>query len=226
LTDGKNYIRLPEAKDYKKIGEGDTGPNTGGMGSVSPVPFADAHFMQKVEQRIIKPTMVGLRAEGIEYKGFIFFGLISVDGDPFVIEYNCRLGDPETESVIPRITNDLAELFKAVADQSLDTIDISVDPRFAASVMLVANGYPDQYEKGKVITGENKVTGSLLFHAGTLQNPENGEVVSNGGRVMAVTSMGATMDEALAKSYENCEKINFDGKKFRRDIGYDLKTCS
>jgi phosphoribosylamine--glycine ligase len=226
LTDGKNYVKLPEAKDYKKIGEGDTGPNTGGMGSVSPVPFADAHFMQKVDQRIIKPTMDGLRAEGIEYKGFIFFGLISVAGDPFVIEYNCRLGDPETESVIPRITNDLAELFKAVANQSLDTVDIRVDPRFAASVMLVASGYPDQYEKGKVITGENKVTGSLVFHAGTFRNPETGEVVSNGGRVLAVTSMGVTMDEALAQSYENCEKINFDGKKFRRDIGYDLKSCS
>ena len=222
ITDGKTYKLLPEAKDYKKIGEGDTGPNTGGMGSVSPVPFADARFMDKVEQQVILPTMNGLLAEGIEYQGFIFFGLIKVNDNPFVIEYNCRLGDPETESVIPRLRGDLVQLFMAVANQSLHAESIPVDPRFAASVMLVSGGYPGSYEKDKVITGEELVTGSLVFHAGTKLNPDSGAVVSNGGRVMAVTSYGNTMDEALSKSYENAAKINFEGKQFRTDIGFDL----
>jgi phosphoribosylamine---glycine ligase len=223
LTDGKNYVILPEAKDYKKIGEGDTGLNTGGMGSVSPVPFADPSFMQKVEQLVIRPTMHGLMAEGIEYKGFLFFGLINVNGHPYVIEYNCRLGDPETESVIPRITNDLVKLLKAVANQSLLNEPIMVDQRYAATVMLVADGYPGNYEKGKVVTCDKKVTGSLVFHAGTLADPDNDSVLTNGGRVMAVTSFGNTLEEALTTSYNNIEKINFDGKKFRHDIGFDLK---
>jgi phosphoribosylamine--glycine ligase len=222
LTDGKNYLLLPEAKDYKKIGEGDTGPNTGGMGSISPVPFADDIFMEKVKQQILLPTMSGLLAEGIEYKGFIFFGLIKVGEDPYVIEYNCRLGDPETESLIPRLRNDLVQLFKAVANQSLDTETISVDPQFAASVMLVSNGYPEAYEKGKVIAGEEKVNDSMVFHAGTKLNDETGKAISNGGRVMAVTSMGLTMKEALAKSYKNAGQITFEGKHFRTDIGFDL----
>jgi phosphoribosylamine---glycine ligase len=223
LADGKNYLLLPEAKDYKRIGVGDTGPNTGGMGSVSPVPFADAGFMQKVEQRIIRPTMQGLLDEGIEYKGFIFFGLINVSGDPYVIEYNCRLGDPETESVIPRLRNDLVQLFIAVACQKLHEETLSVDPRVAATVMLVSNGYPDTYEKGKVITGEDLVSDSMIFHAGTRHDPETGMVISNGGRVMAVTSVEKTMEEALGRSYENIAKISFDGKKYRTDIGFDLK---
>jgi phosphoribosylamine--glycine ligase len=222
LTDGKNYLLLPEAKDYKKIGEGDTGPNTGGMGSVSPVPFADTLFMDKVEQQVIKPTMNGLRAEGIDYKGFIFFGLIKVNDHPFVIEYNCRMGDPETESVIPRIQNDLVRLFNAVANQSLETEIISVSPLTTATVMLVAEGYPNAYEKGMVITGQEQVDGSLVFHAGTKLNTVTGETVANGGRVMAVTSFGKTMHEALAKSYENAAKIDFKGKHYREDIGFDL----
>jgi phosphoribosylamine--glycine ligase len=223
ITDGKTFKLLPEAKDYKKIGEGDTGPNTGGMGSISPVPFADTRFIDKVEQQVIRPTMNGLLAEGIEYKGFIFFGLIKVDDNPFVIEYNCRLGDPETESVIPRLRNDLVQLFKAVAGQSLYQETISVDPRVAASVMLVSKGYPDTYEKGKLITGQERLTGSMVFHAGTKINHETGQVITNGGRVMAVTSYGKTMDEALSKSYENAAKINYDGKHYRTDIGFDLK---
>ena len=222
LTDGKSYLMLPEAKDYKKIGVGDTGPNTGGMGSISPVPFADDEFMRKIEQRIILPTMNGLLAEGIEYKGFLFFGLINVNGNPYLIEYNCRLGDPEAESVIPRLTNDLVRLFKAVADQSLHKETISIDPRVAVSVMLVATGYPGKYEKGKAISGEDQVTGSLVFHAGTALNPDTGMVISDGGRVMAVTSLGYTMQESLRKSYENVSKINFDGKNYRPDIGFDL----
>jgi phosphoribosylamine--glycine ligase len=222
LTDGKSYKLLPEAKDYKKIGEGDTGPNTGGMGSVSPVPFADAAFMTRVEQQVIRPTMHGLFSEGIDYRGFIFFGLIKVHDNPYVIEYNCRLGDPETESVIPRLKNDLVQLFKAVANQSLHEETISIDPRFATSVMLVSQGYPAAYEKGKVITGENRLNEGMAFHAGTKTDPETGRVVSNGGRVMAVTSIGVTMEEALAKTYENAEKINFEGKYFRHDIGFDL----
>ena len=222
LTDGRSYKILPEAKDYKKIGEGDTGTNTGGMGSVSPVPFANALFMEQVEQQVIQPTMNGLLAEGIEYKGFIFFGLIKVNDSPYVIEYNCRLGDPETESVIPRLQNDLVRLFKAVADQSLAAETISVDPRTTATVMLVSKGYPDAYEKGKIISGGERIEESMVFHAGTTLNPETGNVVSCGGRVIAVTSYGNTMEEALRKSYENADKINFDGKNFRKDIGFDL----
>ena len=223
LTDGKNYKILPEAKDYKKIGEGDTGPNTGGMGSVSPVPFAHPVFMRLIEQQVIRPTIDGLLADGIEYKGFIFFGLIRVGENPFVIEYNCRLGDPETESVIPRLQNDLVQLFKAVAGQTLSSETIFTDPRTAATVMLVSKGYPGDYEKGKVITGFEKAGGSMVFHAGTTLRPGSGEVISSGGRVIAVTSYGDTMEEALEKSYENAEKISFNGKCFRRDIGFDLK---
>ena len=222
LTDGKTYKILPEAKDYKKIGDGDTGPNTGGMGSVSPIPFADVVFMEQVEQKIILPTVNGLLAEGIEYKGFIFFGLIKVNNSPYVIEYNCRLGDPETESVIPRLQNDLVRLFMAVANQSLGDETISVDRRTCATVMLVSKGYPDSYEKGKVIVGEEQVEGSMIFHAGTTFHPRTGEVISNGGRVIAITSYGNTMREALLNSYENAEKISFDGKSYRKDIGFDL----
>jgi phosphoribosylamine--glycine ligase len=222
LTDGKNYKLLPEAKDYKRIGEGDSGPNTGGMGSVSPVSFADPAFMKKVEDQVIRPTIEGLLAEGIEYKGFIFFGLIKVSNEPFVIEYNCRMGDPETESVIPRLQNDLVQLLQSVARQSLDAETIMVDPQVTATIMLVSSGYPDTYEKGKIITGQEQITGSLIFHAGTTIKPVTGETVSNGGRVIAVTSFGKTMEEALAKSYENAAKIQYDGKRFRTDIGFDL----
>ncbi|MEI7500068.1 MAG: phosphoribosylamine--glycine ligase [Bacteroidota bacterium] len=223
LTDGKNYKLLPEAKDYKKIGEGDTGPNTGGMGAISPVQFADKLFMDKVEQQVIIPTMRGLLAEGIEYKGFIFFGLIKVNDNPYVIEYNCRMGDPEAEAVIPRLQNDLVKLFQAVATQSLDFETISVDTQVTATVMLVSKGYPGSYVKGNVITGEENVDGSIIFHAGTDIKPNSGEPVSNGGRVMALTSYGKTMEEALTKSYENAKKINFEGKHYRTDIGFDLK---
>jgi len=222
LTDGKSYKLLPEAKDYKRIGEADTGPNTGGMGSVSPVPFAGELFMKKVEQQVIKPTIRGLLADGIDYQGFIFFGLIKVDNNPFVIEYNCRLGDPETESVIPRIQNDLVSLFQAVARQTLETEIISVNPLTTATVMLVAGGYPNQYDKGMIITGQEQVEDSLVFHAGTKLNTDTGEPVANGGRVMAVTSYGKTMKEALSKSYRNAAKIDFKGKQYRKDIGFDL----
>jgi phosphoribosylamine--glycine ligase len=222
LTDGKNYKILPEAKDYKKVGEGDTGPNTGGMGSVSPVPFASPGFMQQVERLVIRPTVDGLRAEGIDYTGFIFFGLIKVGDKPFVIEYNCRLGDPETEAVIPRLQNDLVRLFKAVADQTLLAETISIDPRTAATVMLVSKGYPGTYEKGKVITGIENVGESLVFHSGTTLHPDSGEVITSGGRVIAITSYGGTMADALRKSYQAAGKICFDGKCFRQDIGFDL----
>ncbi len=222
LTDGSNFLVFPEAKDYKKIGEKDTGPNTGGMGSVSPVPFADARFMDKVKQRIIIPTMDGLRNEGIDYRGFIYFGLMNVSGDPYVIEYNCRLGDPETEVVLPRIKSDLLGLFIAVAEKTLDRHTIEVDPRAAATVMLVAQGYPDKYERGKVITGEDLVKESLIFHAGTTVHPVSGDVLTNGGRVMAVTSFGNTLREALDKSYASAGLISFEGKYYRRDIGFDL----
>ena len=223
LTDGKSYKILPEAKDYKRIGEGDTGPNTGGMGSVSPVPFADKLFMKKVEEQVIKPTMNGLLSEGIDYRGFIFFGLIKVKDEPFVIEYNCRLGDPETESVIPRLQNDLVGLFMAIADQTLGQEEILVDHRTAATVMLVSHGYPDIYQKGFEITGKEDVEGSLVFHAGTASYPQTGKTITNGGRVIAVTSLAGTMEEALMKSYENAGKISFNGKNLRRDIGFDLK---
>ena len=222
LTDGKNYKILPEAKDYKKIGEGDTGPNTGGMGSVSPVPFADAIFMKKVEDKIIRPTTSGLQNEGIDYKGFIFFGLINVKGDPFVIEYNCRMGDPEAESVLPRIQNDLIGLFHAVATQTLEKEVIHTDPRYVATVMLVSRGYPGEYEKGKKITGQDQVKTSMVFHAGTKADTATGNILTSGGRVIAMTSFGKTMKDALDTSYENAGRINFEGKYCRSDIGFDL----
>lgn len=220
LTDGKNYVILPEAKDYKRIGEGDTGLNTGGMGSVSPVPFANEEFMKKVEDTIIKPTIEGLINEGIYYQGFIFFGLIKVNGDPYVIEYNCRMGDPESEAVIPRIKSDLLMLFDALKDQSLDRHQIEVDPAVAASVFLVSGGYPEDYEKEKVISGLEKVIDSIAFHAGT--KIKDGEIVTNGGRVLAITSFGKTIQEALATSYKNAKTISFDGMNYRRDLGKDL----
>lgn len=222
LTDGKHFLILPSAKDYKKIGEGDTGPNTGGMGSVSPVPFADETFDNKVKERIIGPTHAGLIKEGIDYRGFIFFGLINVDGDPYVIEYNARMGDPEAESVIPRIKNDLLELFIAVGNQTLDKHKIETDPRYTATVMLVSEGYPGNYDKNKPITGIDKVADSIVFHAGTNFSPVTGGVVSAGGRVIAVTSFGKTLTEAFAKSYENADKIGFENKNFRNDLGRDL----
>ncbi len=222
LTDGLTYKILPEAKDYKKIGESDTGLNTGGMGSVSPVPFADHRFMEKVESRIIQPTIRGLQADQIDYRGFIFFGLMNVDGEPFVIEYNCRLGDPESESIIPRVQNDLITLLLAVARQQLKDEIISTDPRPVATVMLVSKGYPGDYEKGKIISGDSQVTGSMLFHAGTTTHPETGHTITNGGRVMAITTIADSLPEALLKSYENAEKINFEGKYLRKDIGFDV----
>ncbi len=222
LTDGKTYLILPEAKDYKKIGEGDTGPNTGGMGSVSPVPFADKDFMEKVETTIIRPTMNGLINEGIDYRGFIFFGLIKVGIDPYVIEYNCRLGDPEAESVLPRIRNDLLELFIAVGKQKLEDESILVDPRHAVTVMLVSKGYPDSYEKGKEIVGLDRTKESFVFHAGTTRDPSSGKILSTGGRVIAVSSVCNNTKQALSKSYANAETIDFEGKYYRKDIGFDL----
>ena len=220
LTDGKNYVILPEAKDYKRIGEGDTGLNTGGMGSISPVSFADEEFMTKVEERIVKPTIDGLNKENIDYKGFVFFGLIKVGNDPYVIEYNVRMGDPETESVMLRLENDLVELFEATFAGTLSEQKIIKDPRFAVSVMLVAGGYPGDYEKGKVMTGFEEVTDSILFHAGT--TVKDGNIVTNGGRVIAVSSYGKDKAEALATSFKNAQKINYEGKYFRSDIGFDL----
>ena len=220
LTDGNDYVILPNAKDYKRIGEGDQGLNTGGMGAISPVPFADAEFLQKVESRIIKPTIEGLKKEGIRYVGFVFIGLIKVGDDPFVIEYNVRMGDPETEVVLPRIKTDLVELFEAVANKELGGFELEVDARSAATVMLVSGGYPGSYAKGKEILGLDMVRDSIAFHAGTALKDD--KVVTSGGRVLAITSYGNNFREALRTSYENIEKISFDNMNFRRDIGFDL----
>jgi phosphoribosylamine--glycine ligase len=220
LTDGKNYKILPTAKDYKRIGEGDTGLNTGGMGAVSPVPFADAVLLEKIETRIVKPTIDGLQKDGIEYKGFVFIGLINVKGEPIVIEYNVRMGDPETEVVMPRLKSDLVAIFDAMAKQELDKIILEIDQRSATTIMVVSGGYPEAYEKGKVISGLETIDDSLVFHAGT--KLVNNEVVSNGGRVLAITSFGNTFDEAIKKSYQNINKLHFDKMNYRKDIGFDL----
>ncbi|MFT7156863.1 MAG: phosphoribosylamine--glycine ligase [Parvicella sp.] len=221
ITDGTAYKILPEAKDYKRIGEGDRGLNTGGMGAVSPVPYANREFMDKVDNQVIIPTLKGLKKEGIHYSGFLFFGLINVKSDPYVIEYNCRMGDPETEVVMPRIKSDILELFDGIATGTLSERDVEIDPRSVATVMMVSGGYPEAYEKGKTINGLADVEGSIVFHAGTKLD-EEGEVITNGGRVVAVTSYGKSVEKALIQSYSQVEKISFDKHNFRKDIGYDV----
>lgn len=220
LTDGKNYKILPTAKDYKRIGEGDTGLNTGGMGAVSPVPFATPEFLNKIEEQIVKPTISGLQKDNLPYKGFVFIGLIKVGDDPKVIEYNVRMGDPETEVVLPRLKNDLVEIFQAIANQTLDKINIEIDERAATTVMLVSGGYPEAYEKGKEISGIENITESIPFHAGATL--KDGKVITSGGRVMAITSYGDSYKEAIKKSYQNIEKLHFDKMYYRKDIGFDL----
>jgi len=220
LTDGKNYKILPSAKDYKRIGEGDAGLNTGGMGAISPVPFADEAFLQKVEELVVKPTIAGLQKDGIDYRGFIFIGLMNDNGNPSVVEYNVRMGDPETEVVLPRIESDLFELFEGVANQTLNEKSFSVSDKVATTVMLVAGGYPEAYQKNNEITGFDTVDESIVFHAGT--TIKENKVVTNGGRVMAITSFGDTIEEALAKSYRTIDKIHFDKMNYRKDIGFDL----
>ena len=221
LTDGNDYCLLPEAKDYKRIGEKDTGLNTGGMGAVSPVPFATGEFMQKIEAQVIRPTIEGLKSEGIQYTGFIFFGLMNMGGDPYVIEYNARMGDPETEVVLPRVQSDLVELLIATADQKIQDYTLKIDPRTASTVMLVSGGYPESYEKGKTMAGFDQAKEVILFHAGTKTN-EAGETVTNGGRVIALTGFGDDIPQALEKSKAAAEQINFEGKYYRKDIGLDL----
>jgi phosphoribosylamine---glycine ligase len=222
LTDGKKYVLLPEAKDYKRIGEGDSGLNTGGMGAISPVPFADAAFMEKVRTRVIEPTLQGLQADQISYSGFLFIGLMKVKGDPYVIEYNVRLGDPETEAILPRIKTDLFELFQALHDGELDQVNLEVDPRTAATIMLVAGGYPGDYQKGQLISGLDAVNDVHVFHAGTSRNQQQ-QVVANGGRVMALTALGDDLAAALATANAAAEKITWQNRYYRRDIGFDLK---
>ena len=220
ITDGISYKLLPEAKDYKRVGERDTGPNTGGMGAVSPVPFAAGDFMEKVRNRIIEPTLLGLREDGIEYKGFIFFGLMNSGGDPYVIEYNARLGDPESEVILPRIKSDLYDLLEGVVNGDLSSRTIEIDDHYVTTVMLVSGGYPGSYPKGKIINGLDEISDSMVFHAGTKAEGKN--IVTSGGRVLAVSSSGNSMREALAKSYKNAARINFEGMYFRQDIGFDL----
>ncbi|WP_460220748.1 phosphoribosylamine--glycine ligase [Psychroserpens sp. MEBiC05023] len=220
LTDGTHYKILPTAKDYKRIGEGDTGLNTGGMGAISPVPFATDSFLNKIEERIVKPTINGLQQDNLPYKGFVFIGLIKVGDDPKVIEYNVRMGDPETEVVLPRLKNDIVEVFKAISEGRLNEIDIEIDERAATTVMLVSGGYPEAYEKGKVITGLQHIEGSIPFHAGA--KISDGKIVTSGGRVMAITSYGNTYQEAIKKSYQNIDKLHFDKMNYRKDIGFDL----
>ncbi|KIX20484.1 phosphoribosylamine--glycine ligase [Flavobacterium sp. 316] len=220
LTDGKSYKILPTAKDYKRIGEGDTGLNTGGMGAVSPVPFADKVLLDKIENRIVKPTIEGLQKDNIEYKGFVFIGLINVKGEPMVIEYNVRMGDPETEVVMPRLKSDLVEIFEAISKQELDKISLEIDERAVTTIMVVSGGYPEDYEKGKEITGIETITDSIVFHAGT--KLENEKVLTNGGRVIAVTSYGDNYEEAIKKSYQSIAKLQFDKMYYRKDIGFDL----
>lgn len=223
ITDGKNYKILPEAKDYKRIGENDTGKNTGGMGAISPVSFANKEFMLKVQNQIIEPTLAGLQNDGLQYKGFIFFGLMNVNGSPYVIEYNCRLGDPEAEAVIPRIKSDMIDLLEGVVQGNLNEKQLIIDDRYTATVVLVSAGYPEKYETGKAISGLNNLTNCILFYAGVSNDIDENIYKTSGGRVIAVTAYGNTMEEALKTSYENIAQIQFDGKTFRQDIGFDLK---